>query len=59
MDGYLTAHWERPRCIKIVRTMWVRLIDLRGRRLNSEAVSIKYRALRNANANMGPLQPIT
>ena len=33
MDGYLTAHW-----IKIVRTMWVRLIDLRGRRRNSEAV---------------------
>jgi hypothetical protein len=38
MDGYLTAHWGATPCIKIVRTMWVRLIDLRGRRRNSEAV---------------------
>jgi len=34
----LTAHWGATPCIKIVRTMWVRLIDLRGRCRNSEAV---------------------
>ena len=54
MDGYLTAHWGATPCIKIVRTMWVRLIDLRGRRLNSEAVCKKIPRAKERRCKYGP-----
>jgi hypothetical protein len=56
MGGYLTAHWGATPCIKIVRTMGLDLLLLEGAAVIPKP---KCRALRNADADMGPLQPIT
>jgi hypothetical protein len=50
----LTAHWGATPCIKIVRTMGLDLSILERAAVIPKPFVRKYRALRNADANMGP-----